>query len=63
MRGKRRKDIELYVDRVFPMLSKKNIYMMRPNGQIVLAPTCRRSLVQRIKHNYVKAVRAGRKVQ
>jgi hypothetical protein len=54
MRGLRRKDIEKYVDAVFPMLSKTPIYRLKPSGQIVLGPECRRGLVQRIKRNYGK---------
>lgn len=54
MRGLRRKDIEKYVDAMFPMLSEQDIYHMRPSGQIVLGPECKRALVQRIKRNYGK---------
>lgn len=57
MRGLRRKDIEKYVDQVFPFLAQTPIYHMRPSGQIVLGPECRRALVQRIKRNYKKKQR------
>jgi len=57
MRGKRAKSIRRYVDETFPMLSDEPLYKQRPDGQIVLHPSCKRGVYVNIKRNYKKRAR------